>query len=443
MRKITFIGAGSIVFTRNLVRDILTYPALQDTHFALMDIDTERLEVITNDVNRIIREGGYPATCSATTDRIEAIKDADAVLCTILVGGTKAFRSDSEIPLKYGVNLHSGDSRGPGGIMRALRTMPVMLDLCKEMEQYCPNAYLLNYTNPMNLLCKIMSMQSSIKMVGLCHSVQGAVGKIAEWTGVPASEIDCVSAGLNHQSWLLKVTHNGEDLTPKIREAIENPDNYWDDPVVCEMFKYFGYITTESGGQTSEYSQWFRKSPELIEYFDSHAKRPNYYTKQGLELEVYLEHEAHWREKSQEWNDKPLDLNRGHEYAAGIINALIGDHEMFTFNGNVPNHGYITNLPEDSNVEVPILASRRGLEPISVGALPLQCVMLNFVNSVCETLAAEGAIEGDSKKIFYAIANDPLTSAVLTLPEIKAMTEEMLEQNKAYLPQFKSLKVDI
>lgn len=441
MKKVTFIGAGSLVFARSLVRDIMTFPALQDCHIALRDINEERLEAIAHDVDRIIKAGNYPATYSATTDRIEAIKDADIVITTILVGGVEAFRSDLEIPMKYGVNLNSGDTRGPGGIMRALRTMPVLVELCKEMEIYCPNAYLLNYTNPMNILCKILSMQTSIKVVGLCHSVQGALGKISKWTGIPKEELDYVSAGLNHQSWLLKITRNGEDISPLIREAIEDPENYYDDPVVCEMFKYFGYITTEAGGQNCEYNQWFRKRPDLVEkYAVAKSNNPGTW---GLEIRVYENADERWREASREWNEKPVDLNRGYEYASSIINSLIGDHTLFTFNGNVINHGYISNLPEGSCVEVPILVSRGGIEPISVGALPPQCVMVNFVNTTCETLAAEGAVEGDPKKIFYAIANDPLTSAVCSLPEIKEMTEELLEQNKAYLPQFKSLKVEL
>lgn len=441
MKQITFIGAGSLGFTRGLVRDILTYPALSDTHFSLMDIDPERLEAIEHDVRRIIAESGSKATVSATTDRTQAIIGADAVVCTVLVGGTQTFRHDLEIPKKYGVDLNSGDTRGPGGIMRALRTMPVLLDICRDMEQYCPNAILLNYTNPMNILCKILGMSTSIRYVGLCHSVQNAVEKVAEWTGLPQEELDCFSAGLNHQAWLLKITHQGKDISPLIRQAIERPEVYNEDPVKCDTFRYLGYYSTEEGGQNSEYNQWFRKRPDLVARYD-HATGVNP-GRWGFEIEAYEEKDRTWKHSLEEWNSQPLDLKRGKEYASGILNAILGDHTMITFNGNLLNKGYITNLPYDSCVEVPILASRRGLEPLHVGDLPQHLAIINNTNARCETLAAEGALEGDIRKIFYAIANDPLTSAVCSLDEIKAMTEELMWQNRAYLPQFKTLKLDL
>lgn len=440
MRQITFIGAGSMGFTRGLVRDILTYPALRGVHFSLMDIDPDRLAAIEHDVRRIIAESGSAATVSATTDRTRAIMGADAVICTVLVGGTKTFRSDLEIPKKYGVDLNSGDTRGPGGIMRALRTMPVLLDVCRDMEQYCPNAVLLNYTNPMNILCKIVGMSSTVRCVGLCHSVQNAVEKVAEITGLPAAELDYLSAGLNHQAWLLKITHRGEDVSPLIRQAMERPEVYNEDPVKCETFRYLGYYSTEEGGQNSEYNPWFRKRPDLVARFD-HATGFNP-GRWGFEIEAYEEKDRTWKQSVEEWNRQPLDLRRGKEYASGILNALLGDHTMMTFNGNVLNKGYIRNLPWDACVEVPILASRRGLEPLAVGDLPAHLAIINHTNACCETLAAEGAIEGDIKKIFYAIANDPLTAAVCSFDEIKAMTEELMWQNRDYLPQFPTYKLE-
>lgn len=441
MKKITFIGAGSLVFTRGLVRDMLTFPAFQDAHFALMDLDPERLAAATHNVERIVRESGSKATVSSTTDRTEAIKDSDAVICTILVGGTQVFRHDLEIPKKYGVNLNSGDTRGPGGIMRALRTMPAILEICRDMEKYCPNAILLNYTNPMNILCKIIGDNSSIRYVGLCHSVQNAVDKIAEWTGIPAEEIDCFSAGLNHQSWLLKITHHGEDISPLIRQVIERPEVYNEDPVKCDTFRYLGYYSTEEGGQNSEYNPWFRKRPDLVARYD-HATGFNP-GRWGFEIEAYAEKDITWRDDLKRWNEEPLDLKRGKEYAAGILNAIMGDHTPVTFNGNLLNRGYITNLPANASVEIPILASRRGLEPLAVGDLPEHLAIINTTNAHCETLAAQGAVEGDPYKIFYAIANDPLTAAVCSLDEIRDMTEELLWQNREYLPQFKTLKLDL
>ena len=440
MRQITMIGAGSFLFTRGLVRDILTFPALQDTHFSLMDIDERRLAAVGRDVERIIREGKYPATVSVTTDRTKAIIGADAVIFTVLVGGTPVFRHDIEIPQKYGVNLNSGDTRGPGGIMRGLRTMPVLLDVCRDMEKYCPNAILLNYTNPMNILCKIVAESTGVCCVGLCHSVQNTLARAAAWMQVPEAELDCFCAGLNHQAWLLKLTRNGEDMYPLLRKAIERPEVYSEDPVKCDTLRYLGYCSTEEGGQNSEYNPWFRKRPDLVKRYD-HATGFNP-GRWAYEIEVYEEKDRKLYEMLEQWEREPLDLRRGKEYASGILNALIGDHTMVTFNGNVINRGCIQNLPYDACVEIPILASRRGLETIHVGSLPEQLAIVNNTNARCETLAAEGALEGDPRKIFYAIANDPLTAAVCSLDEIKAMTEEMLWQNRSYLPQFKSLKIN-
>lgn len=441
MKQITFIGAGSFLFTRSLVRDILTFPAFEGVHFSLMDIDEEKLAIAARQVQRIIDEGHYHATVSATTDRTEAIKGSDAVICTIMAGGYRVFRYDLEIPMKYGVNLNSGDTRGPGGIMRALRSMPVLLGIVKDMEKYCPEAYFLNHTNPMNILCKIIGESTTVPYVGLCHSVQNAVDKIAEWINVPANELDCFSAGLNHQAWLLKITHNGEDVSPLIREAIKRPEIYNQDPVKCDTFRYLGYYSTEEGGQNSEYFPWFRKRPDLVARYD-HATGFNP-GRWGFEIEAYEEKDKIWREELRAWDEKPIDFKRGSEYTSEVLNALIGDHSLYTFNGNVLNKGYISNLPYDACVEVPIMASRRGLEPIAVGKIPDHLAAVNHTNAICETLAAEGAMEGDPYKIFYAIANDPLTAAVCSLDEIKNMTEELLWQNREYLPQFKTLKLDL
>lgn len=441
MRQITFIGAGSMGFTRGLVRDILTFPALRDTCFSLMDINPERLEAVKQDVERIIREAGCPARVIASINRAEAIKGSDAVICTVLAGGPQVFRHDLEIPKKYGVDLNSGDTRGPGGIMRGLRTMPVLLDICKDMKKYCPDAVLLNYTNPMNILCKIIGESTGISYVGLCHSVQNAVEKISEWIHVPVEELDYFSAGLNHQAWLLKITRNGEDVSPLIREAMKRPEVYDEDPVKCETFRYLGYYSTEEGGQNSEYMPWFRKRPDLMKRFD-HATGFNP-GRWGFEIEAYEEKEATWQESLKKWRSEPLDLKRGKEYASGILNALLGDYTPVVFNGNILNKGNIQNLPYDSCVEVPILASRRGLEPISVGNLPEHLAIINNTNARCETLAAEGALEGNPLKIFYAIANDPLTAAVCSLDEIRDMTEELLWRNREYLPQFKSIKLEL
>ena len=247
MAKITFIGAGSLAFTRALARDMLTFPLLEDATLSLMDINAERLEFAQKAVQRIIDLGNYPAKVEATLDRAEALKGADAVICTILAGGVDVWQYDLTIPKKYGIDTNVGDTRGPSGVFRALRTIPVMLDIVKDMEKQCPDAILLNYTNPMAMLCRAMQRESFIKLTGLCHSVKAAAMMLARWIGAPYDEITYTSAGINHQAWLTKYEWNGKDAYPQLREAMERPEIYNADIVRNEMFKHLGYYVTESG----------------------------------------------------------------------------------------------------------------------------------------------------------------------------------------------------
>lgn len=441
VKKIAFIGAGSFGFTRNLVRDILTFPALQDCTLALMDIDDNRLAYIQKAVERIIAEGNYPAKVIATKDRAEALKGADGVLCTILAGGVNVWRYDVEIPKKYGVDINVGDTRGPAGIFRALRTIPVMLDICSDIEKYCPNAVFLNYTNPMAMLCRAMQGKfADLTISGLCHSVQGTAEMLARWIGAPMEEITYLCAGINHQAFYLDYKWNGRDAYPLIREAVKKPEIYNEEIVRNEMFLHLDYYVTESSGHNSEYNAWFRKRPDLIEKYCTHGTgwNPGVY---GYILDDYLKREDTWQDEIQQWfSQDSIDLNRGHEYAAYIFNAMFGDNTLFEFNGNVRNNGLIDNLPQGCCVEVPVLASKRGLSPVHVGALPEQLAVLINTSARCEELAVEGALEGDPRKVFHAICFDPLTSAVLSLGEIKAMVDEMFMANRNYLPQFRHLK---
>jgi alpha-galactosidase len=438
-RKITFIGAGSLGFTRGLVRDILTFPALADSTISLMDIDADRLEFAQTAVSRIVKAGSYPAKVEATLDRRKALDGADAVLCTILAAPISIWRHDIEIPKKYGVDTNVGDTRGPSGVFRALRTIPVMLDICRDMEQVCPDAILLNYTNPMAMLCRAMQSETKIRLTGLCHSVQGTAMMLAHWIGAPFEEITYLSAGINHQSFYIEFMWNGKDAYPLLREAVEKPEIYREEIVRNEMFKHLGYYVTESSGHNSEYNAWFRKRPDLIEKYCTHGTgwNPGVY---AYILDEYLKREDTWREDVKNWlaKDEPINLQRGHEYAASIINAVCGDGDLFEFNGNVRNLGLIDNLPEGCCVEVPVMASRRGFSPIHVGKLPPQCAALVNISANNEEMAVEGAITGDPRPVYWSIMYDPLTSAVLSLDEIKSMVREMFEVNKDYLPQFKT-----
>ena len=441
MARITFIGAGSLVFTRNLVRDILTFPLLRDATLVLMDIDKERLEFARKAVQAIIDKGNYPARVEVTLNRREALKGADVVLCTILAGGVHIWRHDIEIPEKYGVDINVGDTRGPAGIFRALRTIPVMLSICRDMERYCPDAFLLNYTNPMAMLCRAMQRETHIRVTGLCHSVQGTAEMLARWIDTPMEQITYLCAGINHQAWYIEYKKNGQDAYPLIRQALKREEIYREEIVRNEMFLHLGYYVTESSGHNSEYNWWFRKRPDLIEKYCLHGTGWNP-GEHAYILKEYLKAEKTWKQEVEKWfkEGAPISLERGHEYAAYIINALQGG-EAFEFNGNVPNTGIISNLPDGVCVEVPVLANRRGFNPIHVGALPPQCAALNNINISVEEMAVEAALTGDPTLVFHAVACDPLTAAVLSLAEIKKMVREMLQKNRDYLPQFSNISI--
>ncbi len=439
MTKITFIGAGSLGFTGELVRDILTFPLLEDATIALMDIHAGRLEWAKKGVEKLIAAGNRPAKVEATLDRAEALKGADVVLTTILAGSTEVWRHDIEIPKKYGVDINVGDTRGPSGIFRFLRTINPMMDIVRDMEKHCPNAVLLNYTNPMAMLVSAIQKQSFISTTGLCHSVQGTAMMLAEWIGAKYEDVDYLCAGINHQAWYLDFKWNGEDAYPLIHQAItERNEIYNADQVRNEVYLALGKYVTESSGHNSEYMAWFRKRPDLIEKYCTHSTNwnPGEY---AYILKEYQHNEATWQDQVEQRLAEPLteeDLQRQHEYAAYIINALKGG-EPFKFNGNVQNTQLITNLPEGACVEVPVLVDRAGFHPMHVGALPPECALLTGLSSGIEELAIQGSLAGDPATIYRAICHDPLTSAVLSLAEIRDMTNELFAQHKDYLPQFK------
>jgi len=443
MTKITFIGAGSLGFTTGLVRDILTFPLLEDATIALMDIDPKRLDFAHQNVKKIIGAGKYPAKVFATLDRVEALKGADVVLTTILSGSTEVWRHDIEIPKKYGVDINVGDTRGPSGIFRFLRTLPPMMDIVRDMEKYCPGAVLLNYTNPMAMLCGALQRQTTIPVTGLCHSVQGTAMMLAAWIGASYPEVQYLCAGINHQAWYLKYEVNGQDAYPQIHEAIvKNPAIYNEEQVRNEMYLALGYYVTESSGHNSEYNWWFRKRPDLIEKYCTHGTgwNPGEY---AYILKEYQKTEATWMDGVRVELAKEVtsnDLARGLEYAAYIINALKGG-DPFKFNGNVPNTHFISNLPQGACVEVPVYVDKAGFHPLQVGGLPPECALMTQLSSGIEEMAITAALTGDPVMVYRAICHDPLTASVLSLAEIRSMTNDLFEQHKQYLPQFKIHKV--
>ena len=436
MKKFAFIGAGSFVFTRSVVRDILTYPAFEDCEICLMDINAERLEGIRRCVQKIVDVSGKPATVTTTLDRAEALTGADGVLCTVFNGGIDVWRYDIEIPKKYGVDINVGDTRSVSGIFRALRNIPLMLEICDDIKKYCPKAVFLNYTNPMAMLCKAMQTYTDVEVTGLCHSVQHTAAMLAGWLDIPSEEVDYLCAGVNHQAFYLKLEHNGEDLYPRLREKMDDEKIYNEELVRNEMFKYLDYYVTESSGHNSEYNQWFRKRPDLIEKYCTHGTgwNPGEY---AFSLNLHKDRDEKWREQLEEWMEQEVDLNRGQEYAACIFNARFGDHTPFTFNANIINNGCITNLPNDACVEVPTLVDRTGYHPMMVGELPAHLAILINNTAAIENLVVEACMEKNKRKVIQAVCMDPLTSAVCSLDEIFSMCEELFEANKEFLGDYK------
>ena len=403
-----------------------------------MDIDPEKLEYIRRCCEKIKAAMGVDAKISATTDRIEALRGADGVVCTVFNGDIEIWRYDIEIPKKYGVDMNIGDTRSIAGIFRAARNIPLMLDICRDIEKYCPDAVFLNYTNPMSMLCRAMQKETNVNVTGLCHSVQGTIEMLADWIGAPLDEITYTCAGVNHQAFYTEIKWNGKDAYPLLREKISDPMYYDKERVRNEMFRHFGYYVTESSGHNSEYNYWFRKRPDLIEKYCSDHDGSNWNPGEyAFSLNLRLERRKTWRDDFEKWiRDEEVDRARSKEYAAEIFNAMIGDGKPFMFNGNLLNYGSISNLPEDACVEVPVVASRFGLRRCVVGALPDEVAILVNTTARMENLAVDAILEKNKRKLIQACYMDPLCSAVCSLEEIEKMCEELFEINKEFLGDY-------
>ncbi len=437
-KKIAMIGAGSIVFCKTLMSDILATPALADSEFALMSLTEPKLRRMEGFVKKMLKDNNLPGKVWATLKRQEAVKDADFVVVMIQVGGVEAFGIDYKIPLKYGVDQCIGDSLGPGGVFRGLRTIPELVDIARDMERLAkPNAIMLQYANPMAANCLALGKAGNVPFVGLCHGVQTTLDLIARYCNVPKEEISYLCGGINHLDWFLKLEHNGQDLYPKLREVFEKPEYYKNEKVRGEMFRHFGYFMTESTGHLSEYVPWFRKNKEtLLMYCDQPSfggESGAYYNWCRTVAEKYAKHDP------LEYESTKIS-RRSVEYCSYIMEAVVTGR-AFRFMGNVRNDGYITNLPVGCCVEVPTFADDTGLHPTKIGELPSQCAAACMTNINVQTLAAEAALEGDTEKIVQAVAMDPLTSAVCTLKQIRDMCSEMLEVQRKWLPQLKGKKI--
>lgn len=427
MPKITIIGAGSVVFAKRLVSDILSYPALKETQFALTDINPVRLDTAEKMVQAIIRENGSKASVEASADRRMALADADYVINLIQVGMHESTLIDFEIPKKYGLKQTIADTLGVGGVFRALRTIPVLLDICRDMEEVCPNALLLNYTNPMSMLIHAVQKATSIKSVGLCHSVQNTTEELASYLNVPADELEIKVAGINHMAWFLELKRNGEDLYPALFEAMEDPEVYKQDKVRFEMMKRLNYFITESSEHMSEYTPYFIKDERLIEQFDIPIDE---YIKRSEENLVQFEET---RKKIE--NNESFQGENSHEYGAPIINSIETGNNIEIW-GNMLNTHLITNLPEDACVEVPCLVNKRGIQPTHIGDLPPHLAAMNRTNINVQQLVVEAVLTGNIDYVYQAVMLDPHTASVLSLDEIWEMTTELIEAHRGYLPVF-------
>ena len=434
MAKVVIIGGGSLGFAGGLTRDILSYDATSDAEFVFVDVDPTRLDLGVQYAQRIITEGEYSgASVSGTLNRREALEGANYIIISILVGGYEAIQTEIDIPMKYGINQCIGDSLTPGGIMRCLRTLPEIIAMGKDIEEICPKAVVLNYTNPMSMLSwGFQDACPDIQYVGLCHSVQGTSGEWTNRLGLKKEDVNYVCAGINHQAWFLKFEANGEDQLPKIRELACDPKIWSGDTTRMEYVKHFGFPVTESSGHVSEYNWWFRKNDEMIaRYCDS--SNASWNGRPGFIKELYDRPDWEERMKKRVSDPKPLNLKRGMEYGSRIINACeTGNAELI--HGNVKNNGLIDNLPAEANVEVPIHVDKNGLQPIKIGSLPPQLAAINRAQIAVQELAVRAVQEKDPERVFQAMAMDPLCAMSCTLDEIRAMTRELMEAHKSYIP---------
>jgi len=437
--KIAMIGAGSLIFCKTLVMDILATEALQGSEICLMNRTRPKLAKMEAFVKKVIKENGLPAKVTATLHRREALDGADYVINMIQVGGVEAFRMDYEIPLKYGVDQCIADSIGPGGIFRALRTIPVLADMAADMNELCPDAILLNYANPMGANCSALGCVADVQFIGLCHGVQTTLDLISRYVNVPKDQVDYVCAGINHMAWFLSLRdkRDGRDLYPILKRSIEKPEYYVNEKVRCEVMRHFGYFMTESTGHLSEYIPWFRSSKRALELY---CDQPDFGGASGAYYHYCNMLAEKYKKVDYLATESPKIARRSVEYCSYILEAAETDRP-FRLNGNVRNDGYITNLPQGCCVEVPVYVDSQGLHPVTIGELPVQCAALNQSNVTVQELAVEAALTGDPERAMQAVAMDPLTSAVCTLKEIRDMTGEMLEAERKWLPEFKGRRL--
>ena len=443
--RIVIVGAGGWVFPMELVRDILSFPALPSSTIVLFDIDVSAAQRTAASARELIELGRLSVGVEVPTTLRDAFHAADVAITVFQVGGVDAYASDIEIPREYGIDQTVGDTLGPGGIFRGLRTVPALREVAEAMAEICPDALLLNYANPMSINCWATDLLD-VRIVGLCHSVQGTSEQLAHELGVPYDEVTFECAGVNHTAWFTTFRRGEENLVPTIREVMRarHVDRTMpllprsDDPyesierVRTELMLLTGYFHTESSHHASEYWAWFRRTPELVEeYLD---RRWDY-------LDVSRSSDASESNAEIVADAKANGIRHGGEFAAPIIDSIVTGTERVVY-GNVRNDGLIDNLPTDACVEVACRVGADGVRPVPYGTLPSACAALNEVQITVQRLAVEAAMTGDRDLVHAAVALDPLTGAAQTLPKIHEMVDRMLEAEERWLPQF-AASVDV
>ncbi len=433
MAKITVVGAGSHVFARRLIGDVLTWPSMQDATICLMDIDPDSLNTMAALAKKMVAALGVSARIEATTDLEVALDGADYVSVSIRVGSSQ---NHVLIPEKYGVNHTVGDTMGPGGVFYFLKNAPAVINIAQTMQRVCPKALMLNYTNPMVMLSWAVKELTDIRYVGLCHSVQGTAMRLAEYINVPFEDVSYWAAGINHMAWFLDYRYKGEDAYPMIYKAMEDPEVYNQDIVKFEVLKYFGAFVSESSIHMSEYVPYFRRTAELIARH-THENMWGVGSRAGTREERMARNAERRAAADKEmrelaYGDAVVPFERSNEFFSRILNAC-ETNIPYTFNGNVPNTGLITNFPNNAVVEVPILVDAMGLHPCHVGALPPALAALNSSNLYVQELAVKGFVEKNREYIYQALQVDPLTAALVPLPQIREMTDEMFAADAQYM----------
>lgn len=437
--KVTFIGAGSIGFTRGLLRDLLSVPEFHNIEVAFTDINARNLEMVTELCQRDIRENGLNIQIHSTLNRREALRDAKYVFVVIRVGGLEAFQYDVDIPLKYGIDQCVGDTLCAGGIMYGQRGIPVMLDICKDIREVAhPDCLLLNYANPMAMLTWACNKYGGVRTIGLCHGVQHGHQQIANVFGLQKEEVDIICAGINHQTWYIQIRHKGEDLTGKLLEAFEqHPEYSKTEKVRIDMLRRFGYYSTESNGHLSEYVPWYRKRPEEIQEWIDLGSWINGET--GGYLRVCTEGRNWFETDFPNWLKDPAYVyapaNRSEEHGSYIIEGL-ETGRVYRGHFNTVNNGIISNLPDDAIIEAPGYVDHNGINMPHVGDLPLGCAAVCNASISVQRLAVEAAVHGDDALLRQAMMMDPLVGAVCNPKEIWQLTDEMLVAEKEWLPQY-------